>query len=167
MKKQIKDLIIVIVALGIAALGTQAAAEQASGAWVMQESPDVKPLEQIFGKVFVIRKDGSKVLFYNVQNSKIAKGSISGNQISAEAHTTNGTYAIKATFTGSKISGTASFPNGQEVWWKAVKLGALYRCGNHNPAHTATTLKEMKRLTKEKQCAGWSKLLHSLVSYVP
>lgn len=156
MEKQIKNLIMVVVVLGIAALYNQALAEQASGVWVMEEQVGSKLLEKALGKTFVLRKYDSKVLFFNMQNKKVAEGTILGNSITATMYSKCDTYTIKGVLADQKLVGTFSLPNGQQMKWKATKLNILYKCGNHDPAHTATSLKEMQRLTKEKGCSGWS-----------
>jgi hypothetical protein len=60
------------------------------------------------------------------------------------------------------LSGTATTANGS-IEWSATKLSSLpddlvFACSNHNPRHTATNKEEMKRLTKEYNCSGFSLL---------
>jgi hypothetical protein len=31
----------------------------------------------------------------------------------------------------------------------------IWACSNHNPAHTATSTQEIKRLSQEYGCTGW------------
>jgi len=156
MKKHSHINIMSIVVFSIVTISTQAIAGEASGVWKMQTSASANPLEPLLGNKFIIEKDSSNVKFYNMENLIVAEGNISGNSISAKALGKYGTYTIKGDIVGSKINGTVSLLTGQEVEWKATKLGALYKCGNHDPAHSAVTMEEMQRYSKEMKCAQWS-----------
>lgn len=58
------------------------------------------------------------------------------------------------------LSGTATTVNGP-IEWSATKTSLdiddlVFACTNHAPRHTATSKDEMKRLTRENNCSGWT-----------
>ena len=146
------------VVIGIFAFCGNSIAEEAISGWVLSEQAGPENLDQFLGEKFILKKDGAKLLFFDMQNKKVAEGTIQGNSITAMVHTNRDRIIINGVLGDQKISGTFVSPNGQQMSWKATKLGMLYQCSNHDPADIATTLEEMQRLTNERQCTGWTKV---------
>ena len=128
------------------------------GAWRLESKYASQDLKKALGKFVLCKQKGQDIEIFNLEGKvKIAAGKIDENKVKIFLKTVpeENEYVLTGVFSEKEMFGDVQLLNGKKVYWKATKLKALWKCGNHVPAHTAESLEEMQEFSKNKKCKSW------------
>lgn len=128
------------------------------GVWKMETKYASQDFQKALGKIVLVAQKGKDIEIFNLEGKvKIAEGKIDENKVKIFLKTApqENEYVLTGVFLEKEMFGDLLLLDGTKAYWKAVKIKALWKCGNHIPAHTAESLEEMQQLTKTNGCKSW------------
>jgi hypothetical protein len=113
------------------------------------------------GKIVKLVHRGQEIEVLNLEkNETVAKAFFNKEAIRIKllGRQNKPTLVLTGIHSAGEMYGVVEAAGVQKGYWKATCAVTLWKCGNHDPAHIAESLKRIKEITKKNQCKGWRKL---------